>query len=767
MPLHPSLNPDGIPSELKQYPQWVATGSDGAPLNPRTGLPASVTKPASWGTFEEAVATGLLPGFVLTPADPFTIVDLDNKEHNPASQEELAWYGQLIQGFATYAELSKSGRGYHVILRGALNGAYGRKAGRVEVYTAQRYITLTGQCFPGYESIAERQEQLDYLASMLPACSTLSALDESTPQTREDQVIIDIACTADNAEKFMRLWEGDMSGYPSQSEADYALLAMLAYYTPNNAQVRRLFRYSALGKRDKAVRNDKYLNYALAHLRAKEPDVSGLVAKARELLAPKPHADDIPQAEGAEAEVEEELPAFPAYAGEYAPGFIGEVQKWLYAAAPRPVQEVALVAAIGTLAGILGRCYNIERAGLNQYMLLVAGTGRGKDWIHKGSQRLLSAVCREVPAANAFAGPASFASGTALIKKLADQPCFLSVLGEFADTFEAMCSRNPQPHLLQLRQVMLAVYGLSGRDDLFKGRAYADTEKNVKDIQAPAPTFVGETAPEGFFAHIGPEHVTTGFLPRFILVSYDGPRPPANLNRDVPIPQEVTAHLVTLSSIALQLAHNSAVCDVAWTPEAYNLLAPGGQFDVYCDEQMNTSGGEAEAELWNRAHLKAMKLAALAAAATNPHEPKITEEYAVWAIDLVTKDVTTMLSKFSSGDFGTGDGKQIADVRKVLAGFFQMTNQELFAKYRIPEGMLDNGIVPYIFLQRRTANVASLRNDRMGATHALQKCLKVMVETGELIELNKSAPELAALKYNGRMFVLASMLQASTTTPAA
>lgn len=126
-----------------------------------------------------------------------------------------------------------------------------------------------------------------------------------------------------------------------------------------------------------------------------------------------------------------------------------------------------------------------------------------------------------------------------------------------------------------------------------------------------------------------------------------------------------------------------------------------------------------------------------------------------------------MLLKFSSGDFGTGDGKQIADVRKVLAGFFQMTNQELFAKYRIPEGMLDNGIVPYIFLQRRTANVASLRNDRMGATHALQKCLKVMVETGELIELNKSAPELASLKYNGRMFVLASMLQANTTTPAA
>lgn len=759
MPLHPSLNPDGIPSELKLYPQWVATGNDGEPLNPRTGLRASVTKPASWGTFEEAVATGLLPGFVLTPADPFTIVDLDNKAHNPASDEELAWYGQLIQQFGTYAELSKSGRGYHVVLRGALEGAYGRKHGRIEVYSAQRYITMTGNCFPGYEQIAERQEHLSQLAAMLPACSTLAALDETTPQTRDDQAILDIACTADNAEKFLRLWSGDMVGYPSQSEADYALLSMLAYYTPNNEQVRRLFRYSALGKRDKAVRNDRYLNYALGHLRAKEPDVSGLVEKARTLLAQ--------QAQPLVATVEEallpssEYPELPIYTGEYAPGFIGEVQKWLFAAAPRPVQEVALVAAIGTLAGILGRCYNIERAGLNQYMLLVAGTGRGKDWIHKGSQRLLSAVCREVPAAGAFAGPASFASGTALIKKLADQPCFLSVLGEFADTFEAMCSRNPQPHLLQLRQVMLAVYGLSGRDDLFKGRAYADTEKNVKDIQAPAPTFVGETAPEGFFAHIGPEHVTTGFLPRFILVSYEGPRPPANLDRDVPIPAHVVSHLVTLSSIALQLAHNNAVCDVAWEASAHALLAPGGMFDAYCDAQMNGSSGEAEAELWNRAHLKAMKLAALAAAATNPHEPKITEEYATWAIDLVAKDVTTMLSKFSSGDYGAGDGKQIADVNKVISGFFNCTSQELFEKYRIPQGMVENGIIPYIFLQRRTANIASLRNDRMGATHALQKCLKVLTDTGVITELNKNAPELAALNYNGRMFVLSSMLAAT------
>ena len=39
------------------------------------------------------------------------------------------------------------------------------------------------------------------------------------------------ARAARNGAKFSRLWEGDISGYPTASEADVALLAMLLYWT--------------------------------------------------------------------------------------------------------------------------------------------------------------------------------------------------------------------------------------------------------------------------------------------------------------------------------------------------------------------------------------------------------------------------------------------------------------------------------------------------------------------------------------------------------
>jgi primase-polymerase (primpol)-like protein len=50
--------------------------------------------------------------------------------------------------------------------------------------------------------------------------------------------------------------------YPSQSEADMALLGYLVHATPSNEQVRRVFRMSGLGQRKKAHR-DAYLNYTI------------------------------------------------------------------------------------------------------------------------------------------------------------------------------------------------------------------------------------------------------------------------------------------------------------------------------------------------------------------------------------------------------------------------------------------------------------------------------------------------------------------------
>src|SRR5215212_6889417 len=61
-----------------------------------------------------------------------------------------------------------------------------------------------------------------------------------------DEEIVSLARGARNAAKFEALWEGDISGYASHSEADQALVSLLAFYTQDETQLDSLYRRSGL-----------------------------------------------------------------------------------------------------------------------------------------------------------------------------------------------------------------------------------------------------------------------------------------------------------------------------------------------------------------------------------------------------------------------------------------------------------------------------------------------------------------------------------------
>jgi primase-polymerase (primpol)-like protein len=80
-----------IPAELRALPQWVVARENRIPLDPKTGREASPTDPSTWSTYQQARACGLPHvGFVLSPNDPYVIIDLDDKEHKPITSDEKA-----------------------------------------------------------------------------------------------------------------------------------------------------------------------------------------------------------------------------------------------------------------------------------------------------------------------------------------------------------------------------------------------------------------------------------------------------------------------------------------------------------------------------------------------------------------------------------------------------------------------------------------------------------------------------------------------------
>jgi putative DNA primase/helicase len=140
---------ESIPEELRVRPQWVvwkAVGDkpDKVPYSARTGRRASSTDLLTWSTFQDALKAyengdyaGL--GFVFSSADPYTGIDLDNCVDE--NGEIALWALEIVRYFDSYTELSATGTGLHVIVRGDVSN---RRKGDVEVYSSKRFFTVTG-----------------------------------------------------------------------------------------------------------------------------------------------------------------------------------------------------------------------------------------------------------------------------------------------------------------------------------------------------------------------------------------------------------------------------------------------------------------------------------------------------------------------------------------------------------------------------------------------------------------------------------------------
>jgi hypothetical protein len=269
---------DNIPGELRYLNQWVLwryvwiedKGKwDKPPIQP-TGKLASSTAKLTWSTFQavkEAYEHGLsLPiddplhfsgvGFVpvkfsqaenaLQFGDLDKCRDKETGELSPDAKADLS----LIN---SYCEISPSGTGIRFIAKGAPPypaGKDGGKSGGVELYQGRHYLTITGNRLEEYPaSIEKRPGELEefYQKHFCERAPDIALEAEGQPANSlpDDQVIC-LASEAANSKKFMALMGGDISGYPSHSEADQALCNILAFYTTSEGQIDSIFRRSKL-----------------------------------------------------------------------------------------------------------------------------------------------------------------------------------------------------------------------------------------------------------------------------------------------------------------------------------------------------------------------------------------------------------------------------------------------------------------------------------------------------------------------------------------
>jgi hypothetical protein len=181
------LQVDAIPQCLRDLPQWCCwkyvpneSGEPGKlPVQAASGKEAKTNDSRTWTTFDAALeAYRRSPGFagiafIFTESDPFVGVDLDDCLDK---QGNFLWGQDIVQALKSYCEVSPSGEGVKLFLRGkkpewagCIVKGFGPKAiGKVEVYERGRCFAVTGRKL-GFlpADVMERQTELEALCKYL------------------------------------------------------------------------------------------------------------------------------------------------------------------------------------------------------------------------------------------------------------------------------------------------------------------------------------------------------------------------------------------------------------------------------------------------------------------------------------------------------------------------------------------------------------------------------------------------------------------------
>lgn len=278
------VNEDGIPEELKIRRQWVLwravhnkqTGKfDKLPFQV-DGRPASSTDLASWGDFENVFQVynegdskgneydGI--GFVLSPLDPYMVVDIDDIE----DVENLDVLAAEITNMS-FVELSPSQKGLHVWFKASHNKSRHKnkdaKTG-YEVYETARYMTVTGESINELP-INNGSSQLDvFLDKVLkreqPTSPQIDNRQTGSAALPENEIIKRIL-NSKQSELFVKLmyggWESDYNN--DWSAADMGFANLLAFWTNRDlGMMESIFRKSNL-MRDKFDRPQNSVTYGI------------------------------------------------------------------------------------------------------------------------------------------------------------------------------------------------------------------------------------------------------------------------------------------------------------------------------------------------------------------------------------------------------------------------------------------------------------------------------------------------------------------------
>ena len=552
--------------ELQSFKSWVSweyraksesEKPSKVPISPKTGFAASSTNSETWGDYQGALQIATrrrLPGvgFVLSDHDEFTGIDLDDCINDEGDPEP--WAQEILDLAETYCETTPSGHGLRLIARGKVERSVKQNSAGVEIYRDKRYLTITGDHWPGspvdirpapktLELLMRRVEQARAVASVAvtaptPSSSTSDrALDEIKdllshipPDCGYDEWLnvlmalhfetngtgIDIAdqwSSGGSKYKGRREIEAKWRSFKSGGVTGGTLAEIARRYGANLSKIAIEHLLPPCNSDDLQQMSKNADNMLASALKRRgirnvvtAPDGTVADAETGEIIGADGEGEASEGADAIGGAIDHfDLPEAMMRPG----GVVEEIADWICSWTETPIRVHALGAAIAAVGTLIGRkVYSLTNpTGSHLYFAAIAPSGMGKQHPQDCVKLLLDAVASDLHAGWQASGPA-------LATTLYERASCMMVVDEFADKFVALRGRNTSHSIAAINEVFREIWGAT------KG-AYHPPRALVRSdfkLHKPSLSFYGAATVRDFKESMSARDVTNGLFNRFLIL---------------------------------------------------------------------------------------------------------------------------------------------------------------------------------------------------------------------------------------------------------
>ncbi len=653
-----------IPQRLVELDQWVAwkfsktdNGVTKVPISAKTGHKASTTNSHDWSSFDEAlkefqddrVLAGI--GFVLTPDDCFTGIDLDVCLDESGN---FIWGKEIFDYLATYTEVSPSGRGVKLIVEGCKpphvgcqrKGLGPDQSGQIEIYDHSRFFAITGRRLSdSHAEIAAKQDELTQICQYFwPETSqkTSPSTDRSTDSPNEIER---------RAIAYLDAMPPAISGSGGHSqtyaaatalvhgfgiEASDALAILTQHYNPrcvppwSDQDLQHKINQAATKPHDRPF---GWLRDECTSQPLDEVDLSQFNVRVSKEEEPD---DDAPIEPASSIEDPGPLPERLLRV----PGFVNEVMDHCLDTAPYPNPVMAFCGALALQAFLAGR--RVRDPGDNRtnlYLLGLAHSAAGKDWPRKLNVRILQQI------GVADQTGERFASGEGLQDALHLTPAMLFQTDEIDGLLQSI-SKSKDARYEQLMSTLLTMY--SSANSVYPMRRKAGKEA-AGVIDQPNLVIFGTAIPNHYYAALSERMLTNGLFARMLIFEC-GKRGKGQEPKIREVPESIIETATWWQEFqpgpAGNLPNRSPVpAIVPHDVDAERLLVEARVSAETQYEKAEEASDPVGTTVWGRVSEQTRKLALLHAISRRCRNPVVDAASAQWAIEVVEHQTRRMLFK--------------------------------------------------------------------------------------------------------------------------